>query len=141
MGSYTSKPEERDKVVNILEINEGVVDAQYDATNICYSVADIQLMAQAARKTRVLRDLNTYHKDSLCHIQIIRKMQILKNLKDYFVYADDKTIYHKYILGTVEYETVDSILRVYQMNTSFIYNLFRAEIYNNNNSFNFFSQL
>ncbi len=63
-------------------------------------------------------------------IQVTRKINLINALKHYFENADRESIYYKYIIGTLEYETVDEIKSVYKIYSNFFYPIFRMNLFN-----------
>ncbi len=65
-------------------------------------------------------------------IQVTRKINLMNGLKNYFDNANTDSVYYKYIIGTLEYETFDDITTVYKIYSNFFYTIFRMQIFNGN---------
>lgn len=65
-------------------------------------------------------------------IQVTRKINLVLSLKNYFDNANTESVYYKYIIGTLEYESIDGITVVHKIYSNFFYTIFRMQIFKGN---------
>ena len=78
-------------------------------------------------------DYKFHDNDSLLITQVVRKAVVLKDLEQYFKNANRESVYYKFIIGTIEYETLYNITTEYKLYSNFIYNIFRMQKYDLDN--------
>jgi hypothetical protein len=62
-------------------------------------------------------------------IYVVRKTQLLNQLGSYFLNADPNSIYYKYIMGTIEHESIGINNYKYRITSNMFYNIYRYEFY------------
>ncbi len=62
-------------------------------------------------------------------IQVTRKINLLTSIRNYFDNADVDSVYYKYIIGTLEYESIDGTTTVYKIYSNFFYNICTMQIF------------
>jgi hypothetical protein len=71
-----------------------------------------------------LNDLN----DSQLINQVHRKMKLMDEMKNYIKNANKNTTYHKYIVGTLEYEEKNNELSITMLCSNMFLTLYRWEL-------------
>jgi hypothetical protein len=106
MGSLVSKNDNTDDNNNNNNNDNNNNNKNYEIINIPNAATEYQL-----------------------NIQIVRKICLMNSLKFYFENSRRNSIYFRYIIGTLEYETVQGITAVYKIHSNFFYAIFRIRLF------------